>query len=103
MAVNLGNAFHYIVPLAFCLAGFHGVFFYTNLLGKAASWCLFQMGLISFLFLLAPQAGPVPSALSLLISAVTFAVGIVLTVFCLKLGRRHKTLDANEIAGRGSK
>jgi multisubunit Na+/H+ antiporter MnhC subunit len=101
--VNYGNLFHFCLPLALCLVGFHGVFFYSNLGRKALGWCLFQLGLVSFLLQLEPSASPLPCVLILLILACTAAVGVLLSVFCLKLGKKHKTLDGGEIAGRESR
>jgi multisubunit Na+/H+ antiporter MnhC subunit len=101
--VNYGDLFHFGLPLALCLAGFHGVFFYSNLGRKALGWGLFQLGLVSFLWELQASGSPLPSVLILLILASTAAVGVLLAVFCLKLGKKYKTLDGGEIAGRGPK
>jgi uncharacterized membrane protein len=101
--VNTGNIFHFGLPLALCLIGFHGVFFYANLWLKAAGWTLFQLGLMVFLWELAPPGNPLPHVLILLVLACTFAVGILLSVFCLKISRQFKTVDGGEIAKRGLK
>jgi hypothetical protein len=93
----------YLIPLALCLAGFHGVFFYANLWRKTLGWCLFQLGLVLFLWELAPPGCSLPYVLALQILAATAGVGIFLGLFCLKLGRRYKTLDGGEIAKRVSK
>lgn len=101
MAVNLGNILHFIFPLAICLIGFHGVFFYSNLSRKAGFWCVFQMGLELFLIQAAPTENAM--ALALLVGSVTAAVGALLFAFCLKLRRRYKTFDGAEIANRTSR
>ena len=103
MDVNNGNLFHFCLPLALCLVGFHGVFFYSNLGRKALGWCLFQFGLASFLWQLEPSGSPLLPALILVILASTAAVGVLMAVFCLKLGKKYKTLDGGQIAGRGNK
>ncbi len=103
MDVNPGNVLHFSLSLAFCLIGFHGVFFYSNLGRKAVGWGLFQLGLAAFLWKLGPPGSPLPMVLIGLIVACTAGVGILLAVFCLKLERRHKTLDSREIGKRGSK
>jgi hypothetical protein len=91
VAVDLGNAFHFILPLALCLAGFHGVFFYAAPWKKTASWCAFQLGLAVFLFQLASQDNSFPAALAFLVLATTLGVGIMLRAFCVKLGKRTST------------
>jgi hypothetical protein len=103
VGVNAGNILHFCLPLVLCLIGFHGVFFYANLWRKAAGWCFFQLGLTAFLWQLEPSGVPLPTVLIILILACTVGVGILLGVFCLKLGRRYKTLDGGDIANRGSK
>jgi hypothetical protein len=101
--VSYGNLFHFCLPLALCLVGFHGVFFYSNLGRKALGWFLFQFGLASFLWQLEPSGSPLLHVLILLILASSAAVVVLMAVFCLKLGKKYKTLDAGQIAGRGSK
>ncbi len=103
MDVNIGNLVHFGFSLAFCLIGFHGVFFYSNLWLKMTGWCLFQLGLMLFLAALAPPASPLPYVLILLMLVCTFAVGILLSVFCLKIGKQYKTPGGGETAKRGSK
>jgi multisubunit Na+/H+ antiporter MnhC subunit len=100
--VNAGNILHFCLPLALCLVGFHGVFFYANLWRKAAGWGLFQLGLMVFLSELAPPGNPLPHVLILLVLACTLGVGILLAVFCLKLGKQFKTAGGGETK-RGSK
>lgn len=103
MGVDAGNLLHFGFPLALCLIGFHGVFFYADPWRKAAGWCLFQLGLMAFLSDLAPPGSPLPQVLILLILACTTGVGIFLGVFCLQLGRRNKPPGGGEIGKRGSK
>jgi multisubunit Na+/H+ antiporter MnhC subunit len=103
VGVNNANLIYFCLPLALCLAGFHGVFFYSNLGRKIFAWCLFQGGLVSFLWKLESSGSPLPFVLILLLLACTTAVTLLLTVFCLKLGKKYKTLDGGEIAGRGLK
>lgn len=103
MAVDLGNAFHYAVPLALCLAGFHGVFFHSGPWKKTLSWCAFQAGLIVFLFQLTSKDNPFPAALALSTSACTAAVVILLGVFSLKLGGRTKSPESGKNNRRGPK
>jgi hypothetical protein len=98
-----GSAFHYLIPLVLCTVGFHGVFYYSNLWKKTAAWCVFQLGLIVFLLQLAPIGGSFSLALVLLVAFSTLAVGATLGMFCLKLARRHKTTDGDEITRRVSK
>jgi multisubunit Na+/H+ antiporter MnhC subunit len=100
---SMENFIHYGAAMALCLAGFHGLFFQGNLAKKAAAWCLFQIGLMIFLFQLASSGAPLPLALCLEVAAVTVAVTVLLGVFCLKLRRRHKTLEGDELSGRVSK
>jgi len=83
--------------------GFHGILFYDHLGRKTAGWCLFQLGLVYFLWQLVSLGSPLPVVLILLILASTIAVGTLLFVFCVKLGRRFKTLDGKEIGRRHSK
>ena len=101
MSANFGSVLHFLVPLALCLAGFHGVFFYSNLVKKAAAWCVFQMGWVVFLLLTASTENA--KVLAFVVSAVLAVVGALLFAFCLKIRRRYKTLDGAEIAGRNSR
>ena|SRR5579872_2744067 len=94
---------HYGAAMVLCLAGFHGVFFFGNLLKKMVAWCFFQIGLIVFLFQWAFSGAPLPAALVFEVAAVTSAVVVLLWVFCVKLRKRHKTLEGDEIAERVSK
>ena len=92
-----------IVSIIFCLAGFHGLFFYENLGRKTAAWLAFQGGLLFFFFPLISVGGPVPKVLALEAGGVGLSVFLLLGFFCLRLWKKHKTLEADEIAKRGSK
>jgi hypothetical protein len=103
MGVNLSLLFHYFIPLALCLGGFHSVFYHSHLGRKAAGWCLFQAGLAAFLFEIAPAGSALPRVLLLLVFASTLVVGLFLAALCLKIEKKFKTLDDGEIGKRGSK
>ncbi len=94
---------HYGAAMAFCLAGFHGIFFQSNLAIKTAAWALFQIGLMVFLFQLASSGAPLPLTLLVEVASVTVAVTVLLGIFCVKLRRRHKTLEGDELSRRASK
>jgi multisubunit Na+/H+ antiporter MnhC subunit len=99
---NPENFLHW-VTLILCVVGFHGLFFYRNLALKAASWCLFQIGLMVFLYQWVSFGGPLPAALIFQLAGVTLATALLLGGLCLKLWRRYKTLDGSEIARKVSK
>ncbi len=88
MAVDLGNAFHFLIPLGLCLAGFHGVLFYPAPWKKTASWCAFQLGLVVFLLQLASKTNPFPAAIALSILAVTLGTAVLFVAFGVKAGPR---------------
>jgi len=94
------NSLPYIVPILLCLIGFHGLFFYDNLARKTAAWALFQVGTVLLLFQLTSAAGPVPRVLVLEAAALGFSVTLLLGVLCLKLWKKNKTLQGDEIAKR---
>jgi hypothetical protein len=100
VSVNTNPLIHYAFVLIFCLGGFHGIFFHGNLVKKTASWLAFQMGLIVFLFHLAPSGAPLPPALAMEVAAVALVVTVLLGVLCLRLRGRFKTLDGDLIARR---
>lgn len=102
MSAN-GFSFLQIVSLILCLAGFHGLFFYENLGRKAAAWLVFQGGMLFFFFPFISAGGPVPKVLALETGGVGLSVFLLLGFFCLRLWKKHKTLEADEIAKRGSK
>src|SRR5260221_12034745 len=99
----MGNLFHYGMAMILCLAGFHGIFFYGSLAKKTAAWCGFQMGLILFLIQLTPSGAPLPLVLAIEVGVMTLTVTALLWIFCLKLHRRYKTLQVDEIVRRASK
>jgi hypothetical protein len=101
--MQLENVFHFIAPLALCLAGFHGVFFHGEPWKKTASWCAFQAGLIVFLLQLASRENPFPVALALSTLACTAAVVVLLSAFCVKSGGRLKPPEAGKNSRRGSR
>jgi hypothetical protein len=103
MTVNAGYLAHYAIPLFLLLIGFHGIFFYSNLLKKTASWICFQAGLIVFLTQGFPGGSPLSSAVSLEAAFLTFIVTLLLGGLCLKIHRRYKTLVADLIGKRDSK
>lgn len=103
MSVNQTNFLPYILPMILCLAGFHGIFFYGNLARKTAAWAVFQLGLIFFLVQLSSAAGPLPRVLALEAATACLSVSILLAVFCLKMWKKHKTLEGGEIAKKVSK
>ena len=94
---------HHGMAILLCLVGFHGVFFYGNLAKKTVAWALFQIGLIVFLYQLISSGAPLPSVLAIEVTSVTLVVTVLLGIFCVKLNRRHKTLEGAEIAKRGPK
>jgi hypothetical protein len=97
VAASISTSLHYGFPLIFCLAGFHGIFFYSNLWKKTGSWCAFQAGLILFLIQLAPLGGSFPLVLALLTAASTLGVGGFLALLCMKISKRFKTTEGGEI------
>lgn len=103
MGVDLGNAFHYSVPLILCLAGFHGVLYYSSPWKKTAAWCVFQAGLVVFLLQLASPTNPLPLALAWLVLAMTVILGVLLGLFCVKVGGRPRLLEGGKPARRGSR
>lgn len=103
MAVNLGNAFHYFIPLLLCLAGFQGVLLYSTPWKKTTAWCAFQAGLVVFLLQLGSPENSIPLALALLALTATVATGVLLALFCVKLVGRPKFSEAGKNARRGSK
>lgn len=103
MAVDLGGAVHYFIPFLFCLIGFHGVLFYSRPWAKTAAWCAFQLGLVAFLFKIASPENPFPTALAVLVLAVTAGTGVVLAAFCGKLGWRWKPAEGGKSPRRNPK
>jgi len=103
VGVDLGNAFSYFIPLLLCLGGFHGVLFFVTPWKKAAAWCVFQMGLVVFLFQLLSPSNPLPLALAWLILAVTAALGLLLGIFCVKIGVRAKPSESARPTRRGAR
>ena len=81
------------------LIGFHMVFFYQDWAKKILGWCLFQTGLVVFLWSLAPGGPPLARVLALLIMAVTLSVGLVLWLY----GRKSQVPKSPKASGRGSK
>lgn len=98
MAVDLGNLFHFLLPLVFCSAGFHGVLFYSSPWKKTASWCAFQAGLVFFLLGLASPATALPLVLAVLTAFLTLAVGLLLVFFCGKVEGRLKSSEGGKTA-----
>jgi len=94
---------HHGFAIVLCVVGFHGVFFYGNLAMKTAAWALFQIGLIVFLYPIISSGVPLSVVLAIEAASITLAVSVLLGIFCAKILRRHKTLEGDEIAGRGSK
>lgn len=103
MAADSGIPFQYFLPLALCLAGFHGTFFYFSLWKKAASWCAFQAGLVLLLFLSAPTGNALAHDLEILITAATLAVFIYLSFFCAKGEGRLKPAESGKKSRRNFK
>lgn len=102
MAVDPGNAFHFLIPLALGLAGFHGVLFYRGPWKKTASWVLFQLGLVVFLLQLASKDNAFPMVLACATLAATVGVSVVLASFGLKWGGRVKVPEGGKTARRRS-
>ena len=99
MGVNLTHALVFLVPFGLCLVGFHGVFFYSSPWKKAASWVSLQAGLVLFLLVMAPPGNAMSRSLALLTAACGLAVGILLSVFCARIGDR----PANSAPGHPSR
>lgn len=103
MAVEPASALHYFVPFLLCVAGFHGVLFYSRPWLRTAAWVAFQLGLVGFLFQLASSENPFPTALALLVLAVTVGTSVVFSAFCVKLGGRSKTAEGGKSPRRNAK
>lgn len=103
MAVDLGSVFHFFIPFLLCLIGFHGVLFYSRPRLKTAAWCVFQLGLAAFLFQLGSRENPFPTALAVLVLAVTAGTGLVMAALCVKFGDRFKPAEGGKNTRRGYK
>lgn len=103
MAADFGNVFHFFIPLLLCLIGFQGIWFYSEPWKKTVSWCAFQAGLAVFLLQLTNHENPFPLALALVILTSTAATGLLLAVFCAKLGSHPKSSEGGKSARRSSK
>jgi len=82
--------------LLLTLAGFHGLFFYRNLMGRSLSWGLFQAGIILLLLAL---AGLNPLAQAMAWTALAVLAGVLLALFtlCRVLFHKYETLEDEEL------
>ena len=101
MAANLTHALVFLIPFGLCLVGFHGVFFYSNPWKKVASWVSLQAGLVLFLLVLSPSGNAMSRSLALLTAACGLAVGILLSVFCARIGDRPANAGPGSPSRRG--
>jgi hypothetical protein len=97
MSVETGN-FPLLLAALLGVGGLHGIFFYSSLGRKLASWCALQAGLVLFFLLRSPMTS-LSKVLVLETALVTAVVALVLVAFLME-ARKHPG-KAGSKAGTG--